>query len=118
MDKRWQVDSIPVFFARAWLQDIAGKTRELLDNLKSMAATDDGEGSVSVEVLREKHLPASTENFLLNLAAAEGILQVWAVAPIVDTCWLFYTDVRRRWKIFIWQAFNYILILLVEANDL
>jgi len=57
------------------MQEIADKTRELLNNLKTLGTTDaDGNVSISAEQLREKRLPRATENFLLGLAAAEGLL--------------------------------------------
>jgi len=57
------------------LQEIADKTRELLNNLKSLGTVDaDGNVSITGEQLRQKRLPHATENFLLGLAAAEGLL--------------------------------------------
>ena len=59
------------------MQDIAEKTSELLNNLKSLGTSDaTGNVSLSAEQLREKRLPRATENFLLGLAAAEGLLQL------------------------------------------
>jgi len=59
------------------MQEIAEKTRELLNNLKSLGTSDaDGNVLISAQQLREKRLPRATENFLLGLAAAEGLLQL------------------------------------------
>jgi len=59
------------------LKEIAGKTRELLGNLRSLGTADaDGNVSITAEQLRQKRLPHATENFLLGLAAAEGLLQL------------------------------------------
>ena len=56
-------------------QDIAIKTKELLNNLKSLATIgEDGKPVVTLETLRERKMPSSTENFLFNLAAAEGLV--------------------------------------------
>ena len=59
------------------LQDIAAKTRDLINNLKSLTKPDsDGDAFLTVENIRDKHLPAVTENFLLNLTSVEGLLKV------------------------------------------
>ena len=59
------------------MQEIADKTRELLDNLKSLGTVDaDGKVSISAEQLHQKRLPHATENFLLGLATAEGLLEL------------------------------------------
>ena len=59
------------------MQEIAEKTRELHNTLKSLGTSDaEGNVSISAEQLREKHMPRATENFLLGLAAAEGLLQL------------------------------------------
>jgi len=61
----------------AVMQEIANKTRELLNNLKTLGtADDDGNVSLTAQQLHEKQLPHATENFLLGLAAAEGLLQL------------------------------------------
>ena len=58
------------------LQEISLKTKELLNNLKSLAVTDEiGKMHIMLETLREKKMPKSTETFLFNLAAAEGLLK-------------------------------------------
>jgi len=64
-------------YCNALLQEIAEKTRELLDNLKCLGTSDvDGKLSITTQQLQEKRLPHATENFLLGLAAAEGLLQL------------------------------------------
>ena len=52
------------------------KTKELLNNLRSLAVQDEsGKAYIMLETLRERKMPRSTENFLFNLAAAEGLLK-------------------------------------------
>jgi hypothetical protein len=49
------------------------KTRELINNLKSLA-----EGTpprITLELLRARKLTPAMENFLFNLASAEGLVQ-------------------------------------------
>jgi hypothetical protein len=61
------------------IKEISLRTKELLKNLKSLAV-DSGDGSgktvTTVDALRAKRLPSATENFLLGLASAEGLLQL------------------------------------------
>merc|ERR1712150_57141 len=58
------------------IKDIAMKTKELLNNLRSLAVQDEsGKAYIMLETLRERKMPRSTENFLFNLAAAEGLLK-------------------------------------------
>lgn len=59
------------------VEEIANKTRELVNNLKSLGTSDDdGNVTLTAQQLHEKRLPHATENFLLGLAAAEGLLQL------------------------------------------
>lgn len=52
------------------------KTKELLTNLKSLSVIgDDGKPVVTLETLKERKMPAATENFLFGLAAAEGLIK-------------------------------------------
>lgn len=54
-------------------QDIALKTKDLLNNLKSLSApSGDGAPVITLETLRGRKMAAATENFLFNLASAEG----------------------------------------------
>ena len=56
---------------------MASKTKELLNNLKSLAAAgEDGQLSLSLETLRARKMPPSTENFLFSLATCEGLVQL------------------------------------------
>ena len=56
---------------------MASKTKELLNNLKSLAAAgEDGQLSLSLETLRARKMPPATENFLFSLAACEGLVQL------------------------------------------
>ncbi|XP_060599901.1 DENN domain-containing protein 10-like [Ruditapes philippinarum] len=55
------------------IKDVATKTKELLNNLKSLAGED---GTIALESLKERKMPPATENFLFNLAACEGLVQM------------------------------------------
>lgn len=55
------------------IKEIATKTKELLNNLKSLA---DEDGSISLESLKERKMPPATENFLFSLAACEGLVKL------------------------------------------
>jgi hypothetical protein len=56
---------------------VSSKTKELLNNLKSLATTDsNGRNSLSLETLRARKMPPATENFLFTLAACEGFVQL------------------------------------------
>ena len=58
-------------------QEISSKTRELINNLKSLAVTgEDNKQYITIEVLRERKMTPATENFLFNLAACEGLVQL------------------------------------------
>ncbi len=59
-------------------QDIASKTKELLTNLTSLATPGSaGKPVITLEALRSRKMAPTTENFLFNLAAAEGLLSTW-----------------------------------------
>lgn len=59
-------------------QEIASKTRELINNLKSLSVTgEDNKQYITIEVLRERKMTPATENFLFSLAACEGLVQMW-----------------------------------------
>ncbi|KAK7500789.1 hypothetical protein BaRGS_00008033 [Batillaria attramentaria] len=61
----------------AMAMEVAGKTKELLNNLKSLASTgDDGKPSLTLETLKARKMPPATENFLFSLAACEGFVQL------------------------------------------
>ena len=58
-------------------QDISNKTKELLNNLKSLATEDeDGKAYITLESLKERKMPPATENFLFSLAACEGLVKL------------------------------------------
>ncbi|KAM8924861.1 DENN domain-containing protein 10 [Pelodytes ibericus] len=59
------------------IKDICGKTREVLSILNSLTEASSGrdKATVNVDLLKQKKLPPSTENFLFHLAAAEQMLQ-------------------------------------------
>ena len=57
-------------------QDIFTKTQELLNNLQTLTQEEeDGKKYITVETLKSRKMQPATETFLLNLAAAEGILK-------------------------------------------
>ena len=58
-------------------QEISSKTSDLINNLKSLAVVPEegGEPQVTIELLKERKMQASTENFLFNLAVAEGLVR-------------------------------------------
>ena len=56
------------------LQEIANKTKELLNNLRSLTSED---GFITLESLKERIMPPATENFLFSLAACEGLVKLW-----------------------------------------
>ncbi|KAK7792192.1 hypothetical protein R5R35_005146 [Gryllus longicercus] len=60
------------------IKEIADKTKELLNQLMSLATvcTTEGKRMVSIETLRERNLPPALDNFLFNLAVAENIMML------------------------------------------
>nr|CAD7434473.1 unnamed protein product [Timema monikensis] len=58
------------------IREIADKTKELLDQLRTLATvkTPEGKLMVSIESIREKTLPPALDNFLFNLAVAENLI--------------------------------------------
>ncbi|XP_033114866.1 DENN domain-containing protein 10-like [Anneissia japonica] len=60
------------------IKEISVKTKELINNLKSLGEVvdEDDTPSISMDILKGKNLPPATQNFLYNLAAAEGFLQL------------------------------------------
>lgn len=59
------------------IKDISNKTKELLNNLKSLATEeDDGRAYITLESLKERKMPPATENFLFSLAACEGFVKL------------------------------------------
>ncbi|KDR18834.1 putative protein FAM45B [Zootermopsis nevadensis] len=59
-------------------QEIADKTTELLNQLRSLAtvSTPEGKRMVSIETLRDRNLPQALDSFLFNLAVAENIMML------------------------------------------
>lgn len=58
-------------------QELSVKTKDLINNLKKLAVEpEDGGGKVRVtlEALKQRKLTPVVENFLFNLAAAEGLV--------------------------------------------
>ncbi|RUS69832.1 hypothetical protein EGW08_022401 [Elysia chlorotica] len=60
------------------IKEIAAKTQELLNNLKSLGTVDEtsGKPSLTLETLKERKMPPATENFLFSLAASEGFVKL------------------------------------------
>ena len=58
-------------------QELSVKTKDLINNLTKLAVEPEGGGKarVTLEALKQRKLTAVVENFLFNLAAAEGL--VW-----------------------------------------
>ncbi|XP_011307542.1 protein FAM45A [Fopius arisanus] len=58
------------------IHEIAEKTQDLLNQLRSLATVDNSEGRkiIKLETFRERNLPTAVEHFLINLATAENIL--------------------------------------------
>lgn len=59
------------------VQEIAIKTKDLINNLKSLAVEDEelGRPVVTLDQLRERKLTPAMENFLFHLASAEGLVR-------------------------------------------
>ncbi|CAH1784641.1 unnamed protein product [Owenia fusiformis] len=59
------------------IKEIAKKTKELLNNLKTLATpNEEGVGYITLEALRERKMQPATEHFLYNLAMCEGLVQL------------------------------------------
>lgn len=59
------------------IKDIARKTKELINNLKSFSSNDEhGNLVITMNSFHEKKMPTVTREFLINLAAAEGMLKL------------------------------------------
>ena len=58
-------------------QELSVKTKDLINNLTKLPVEPEGGGKarVTLEALKQRKLTAVVENFLFNLAAAEGL--VW-----------------------------------------
>ncbi|XP_065184747.1 DENN domain-containing protein 10-like [Sycon ciliatum] len=62
---------------QAMIKEIALKTKDLINNLKSLAVEDEetGEPVVTPDALRGRKLTPAMENFLYHLASAEGLVK-------------------------------------------
>ncbi|XP_064601907.1 DENN domain-containing protein 10-like [Liolophura sinensis] len=59
------------------IKDISVKTKELLNNLKTLATEhEDGQSYITLERLKDRKMPAATENFLYTLAVCEGLVKL------------------------------------------
>ena len=56
------------------LQELSLKTRELITNVRGLS--DEADGTLTLDTLREKKLTPALETFLYNLASAEGLTQL------------------------------------------
>ena len=56
------------------VQELSLKTRELI--MKVQGLSDEADGSLTLDSLREKKLTPALETFLYNLASAEGLTQL------------------------------------------
>ncbi|KAL3864550.1 hypothetical protein ACJMK2_006222 [Sinanodonta woodiana] len=57
------------------IKELANKTKELLNNLKSLAVMgDDGKSYITLECLKDRKMPPASENFLFSLASCEGLV--------------------------------------------
>ena len=67
------VRSITVSFS---FQELSVKTKDLINNLKKLAVPteDGGKAKITLETLKQRKLNAVVENFLFNLATAEGLV--------------------------------------------
>ena len=58
-------------------QELSVRTKDLINNLKKLAvepAEEGGKVRVTLEALKQRKLTPVVENFLFNLAAAEGLV--------------------------------------------
>lgn len=59
------------------IKDIARKTKEIINNLKSFSSEDEhGNLVITMDGFHERKMPTVTREFLINLASAEGLLQL------------------------------------------
>ena len=56
------------------LQELSLKTKELITNVRGLS--DEADGTLTLDTLREKKLTPALETFLYNLASAEGLTQL------------------------------------------
>lgn len=63
---------------RRWgsYQELSVKTKDLVNNLKKLAVESEegGKARITLEALKQRKLTPVVENFLFNLAAAEGLV--------------------------------------------
>jgi hypothetical protein len=62
-----------------FIKELSVKTRELINNLKTLAQKSvgpDAEPKLTLEMLQERKLTPTMENFLYGLASAEGLVQL------------------------------------------
>lgn len=60
------------------IKEISEKTKELLNNLKSLSVPDEetGKPHITLELLRSKKMPKTSENFLYSLSVCEGMVKL------------------------------------------
>ena len=78
-------------------QEISVKVKELLNNLRSLSRQDDsGKYVITAQDLEARKMQSATRNFLLNLAAAEGLLKTsWRIRVV--TSLLVHTVIKDMW---------------------
>ena len=56
---------------------LAGKTKDVITNLKSLAQDEAGEneGKITIETIKSRNFSAVMQNFLFNLALAENLVE-------------------------------------------
>ena len=66
------------FFCICFLQQfLAGKTKDIITNLKSLAGEQEegDEAKITIETIKSRNFSTSMQNFLFNLALAENLVQ-------------------------------------------
>lgn len=69
-----EVAVVFIVFLCVFVKALSVKTKELITNVQSLS--DESDGSVTLNGLRQKKLNPSLETFLYNVASAEGLTQL------------------------------------------
>ena len=63
-------------FLNPFLQLLAGKTKDIITNLKSLGSNEDGVGAgITLDTIKSRNFSAVMQNFLLHLAFAENLVK-------------------------------------------
>lgn len=73
LHQKYQLALLSLSLSPSPLQEVSIKTRELLNNLGSLAPEG---GKVTLDLLHARKLTPATENFLYSLAIVEGLAQL------------------------------------------